>query len=223
MAMKAKAGTVEWLREKKAEQASRQAELTAAIEENRKKMESAAGKMSAALASGKKEEYYEAEKAFKDADFAIKHYELNPEVPLEVSAGEVSKIAAAVVKDHNQIMEAQAGRYKEALEALREALRGMAKQQNDFLTLCEEFGSLEGWATAKEKADLTNYDSGYDPAIVFLYKRNLIGQAEALDLEGVLNECRPLGPRLLYSILSNPMRFIDAGRYADQRGGLKVF
>lgn len=227
MATKAKAGTVEWIREKKAEQEKRQAELDAAIEENRKKMESASAKMSAALASGKKEEYYEAETEFKDADFAIKHYELKPEVPLEVSEEEVSQIAAAVVQDHNQTMEAQERKYKEALEGLRDALRGMAKQQDAFLKLCKEFGSLEGWQEEKEKAKLTNDASGYKRAIVFLYKKcGLISMKEAIELATVLIDCSPLdyGAEAWYSIISNHTLIdLDAARYADTRGGFKIY
>lgn len=226
MATKAKTGTVEWIREKKAEQEKRQAELDAAIEENRKKMESAAGKMSAALASGRKEEYYEAEAEFKDADFAIKHYELNPEVPLEVSEEEVSQIAAAVVQDHNQIMEAQERKYKEALEGLRDALRGMAKQQDAFLKLCEEFGSMEGWSKEKEKAKLTNDASGYDPTIVFLYKKcGLISMKEAIALEVVLNMCSPMGwgSEAAASLIENPWAYLNTSRYADPRGCLRIY
>ena len=226
MAVKAKKGTVEWIREKKAEREKRQAELDAAIEENRKKMESASAKMSAALASGKKEEYYEAEAEFKDADFAIKHYELKPEVPLEVSEEEVSQIAAAVVQDHNQIMEAQKGKYKEALEGLRDALRGMAKQQDTFLRLCKEFGSLEGWQEEKEKAKLIADKKKYDPAIEFLYKEcGLISMKEAIELEEVLISCNPTGYGCAYicSMLENPWAHIDAGPYADTRGGFKFY
>ena len=220
MATKAKAGTVEWIREKKAEQEKRQAELDAAIEENRKKMESAARKMSAALASGKKEEYYEAEAEFKDADFAIKHYELIPEIPLAVSEEEVSQIAAAVVQDHNQIMEAQEGKYKEALEGLREALRGMAKQQDAFLKLCEEFGRMEGWAKEKEKAKLIAGKEKYDPAIVFLYKKcGLISLQEAIELETVLVACSPtgIGCERTRSMIENPCAYFEPGRYADRK------
>lgn len=227
MAVKAKKGTVEWIREKKAEREKRQAELDAAIEENRKKMESASAKMSAALASGKKEEYYEAEAEFKDADFAVKHYELKPEVPLEVSEEEVSQIAAAIVQDHNQIIEAQEGKCKEALEGLRDALRGMAKQQEAFLKLCEEFGSMEGWSKEKEKAKLIADKEKYDPIIIFLYKKcGLISMKEAMDLETVLIACRPLnyGSEAWYSIVSNnTLIYLDSGRYADTRGGFKIY
>lgn len=226
MAVKAKKGTVEWIREKKAEQEKRQAELDAAIEENRKKMESAAGKMSAALVSGRKEEYYEAEAEFKDADFAIKHYELIPKVPLEVSEEEVSQIAAAVVQDHNQIMEAQEGKYKEALEGLRDALRGMAKQQDAFLKLCKEFGSLEGWQEEKEKAKLIADKKKYDPAIKFLYEEcGLISRKEAIELETVLIACEPTstGCAHICSMQENPWAYIDASPYADKRGILRIY
>lgn len=227
MAAKAKKGTVEWIREKKAEQEKRQAELDAAYEENRKKMESAAAKMSAALASGRKEEYYEAEAEFKDADFAIKHYELTPEVPLEVSEEEVSQIAAAIVQDHNQIIEAQEGKYKEAIEGLRDALRGMAKQQDAFLKLCKEFESLEGWQEEKEKAKLIDHASGYNPTIVFLHRKcGLISMKEAMDLQTVLNECKPITAlsEAWYSIVSNnTLIYLDSARYADKRGGFKIY
>lgn len=226
MAVKAKKGTVEWIREKKAEQEKRQAELDAAIEENRKKMESAAGKMSAALVSGRKEEYYEAEAEFKDADFAIKHYELIPKVPLEVSEEEVSQIAAAVVQDHNQIMEAQEGKYKEALENLRDALLGMAKQQDAFLKLCKEFGSLEGWQEEKEKAKLIADKEKYDPAIAFLYKKcGLINLKEAIALETVLIACEPTstGCEVIRSMIENPWAHIDASPYADKRGIFRIY
>lgn len=226
MATKAKARTVEWIREKKAEQEKQQAELDAAYEENKKKMQSASAKMSAAIAGGRKEEYCEAEAEFKDADFAIKHYEHNPEIPLEVSEEEVSQIAAAIVQDHNQIMEAQEGKYKEALEGLRDALQGMAKQQDAFLKLCEEFGSMEGWSKEKEKAKLTNIASGYDPAIVFLYKEcGLISMKEAIALETVLNECNPLsiGVERTCSLIENPFNYLDASPYADTRGILRFY
>lgn len=226
MATKAKAGTVEWIREKKAEQEKRQAELDAAYEENRKKMQSASAKMSAAIAGGRKEEYYEAEAEFKDADFAIKHYKLNPEVPLEVSEEEVSQIAAAIVQDHNQIMEAQEGKYKKALEGLRDALWGMAKQQSAFLKLCEEFGSMKGWSKEKEKAKLTNAASGYDPTIVFLYKKcGLISMKEAIALETVLNECSPLSIEVekTASLIGNPTYLLNSGRYAVPQGMFKIY
>lgn len=226
MAVKAKKGTVEWIREKKAEQEKRQTELDAAYEENKKEMQSAAAKMSAAIAGGRKEEYFEAEKEFKEADFDIKYYEHNQTVPLEVSGEEVSQIAAAVVQDHNQIMEAQEGKYKEALEGLRDALRGMAKQQDAFLKLCEEFGSLEGWAKEKEKAKLIADKEKYDPAIVFLYgKCGLISRKEAIELETVLIACSPTstGCEVICSILENPLAHLDAGRYADKRGGFKIY
>ena len=227
MAVKAKKGTVEWIREKKAEQEKRQAELDAAYEENKKKMQSAAAKMSAAIAGGRKEEYFEAEKEFKEADFDIKYYECNQRVPLEVSGEEVSQIAAAVVQDHNQTMEAQERKYKEALEGLRDALRGMAKQQDAFLKLCEEFGSLEGWQEEKEKAKLTNDASGYKRAIVFLYKKcGLISMKEAIELATVLIDHSPLGPNVeaWYSIVSNQtLIYLDSARYADKRGGFKVY
>lgn len=226
MAVKAKKGTVEWIREKKAEQEKRQAELDAAYEENKKKMQSASAKMSAAIAGGRKEEYYEAEAEFKDADFAIKHYEHNPEVPLEVSEEEVSQIAAAIVQDHNQIMEAQEGKYKEALEGLRDALRGMAKQQDAFLKLCEEFGRMEGWPKEKEKAKLIDSKAKYDPTIVFLYKEcGLISMKEGIALETVLNDCRPLstGSEITCSLIENPWNYLDTGRYADKRGILRIY
>lgn len=227
MATKAKTGTVEWIREKKAEQEKRQAELDAAIEENRKKMESASAKMSAALASGKKEEYCEAEAEFKDADFAIKHYKLKPEVPLEVSEEEVSQIAAAVVQDHNQIMEAQEGKYKEALEGLRDALRGMAKQQDAFLKLCKEFGRMEGWAKEKEKAKLIADKEKYDPGIVFLYKKcGLISMNEAMELETVLIACSPLsdkGCAFAASMIGNPLYLLNSGRYAVPQGTFRIY
>lgn len=220
MAVKAKKGTLEWIREKKAEQSKRQAELDAANEANRKKMESAAARMSAAIAGGRKEEYYEAEKEFKDADFAIKHYEHNPSIPLEASEEEVSQIAAAVVQEHNQIMEAQEGKYKEALEGLRDALREMAKQQNAFLKLCKEFGSIGGWPKEEKKAKLISHNSGYDPAIVFLYKKcGLISMKEAIELEEILNDQNIIGPEgsLTYNIASNPWAYIDGNKYADRK------
>ena len=220
MAVKAKKGTLEWIREKKAEQSKRQAELDAAYEENKKKMQSASAKMSAAIVGGRKEEYYEAEKEFKDADFAIKHYNLNPEIPLEVSEEEVSQIAAAIVQDHNQIMEAKEGKYKEALEGLRDALREIAKQQNAFLKLCKEFGSIGGWPKEEKKAKLINHASGYDPIIVFLYKKcGLISLKEAIELESILNDQNIIGPEgsVTYSMVSNPWAYIDGNKYADRK------
>lgn len=226
MATKAKKGTVEWIREKKAEQEKRQAELDAAYEENKKKMQSASAKMSAAIAGGRKEEYFEAEKEFKEAEFDIKYYEHIQRVPLEVSGEEVSQIAAAVVQDHNQTMEAQEEKYKEALEGLRDALRGMAKQQDAFLKLCKEFGSLEGWQEEKEKAKLIADKEKYDSAIKFLYKKcGLISMKEAIELETVLIECEPTGYGCAYicSMLENPWAHINAGPYADTRGGFKIY
>ena len=226
MAVKAKKGTVEWIREKKAEQEKRQAELDAAYEENKKKMQSAAAKMSAALAGGRKEEYFEAEKEFKEAEFDVKYYEHIPRVPLEVSGEEVSQIAEAVVQDHNQIMEAQEGKYKEALEGLRDALRGMAKQQDAFLKLCKEFGSLEGWQEEKEKAKLIADKKKYDPAIKFLYEKcGLISRKEAIALETVLIACEPtsIGCEVICSMQENPWVYIDAGPYADKRGILRIY
>ena len=164
---------------------------------------------------------------FKEAEFDIKYYEHIQRVPLEVSGEEVSQIAAAVVQDHNQTMEAQEGKYKEALEGLRDALRGMAKQQDAFLKLCKEFGSLEGWQEEKEKAKLTNDAFGYKRAIAFLYKKcGLISMKEAIELATVLIDCSPLGPGVeaWSSIVSNQtLIYLDSNRYADTRGGFKIY
>ena len=123
-------------------------------------------------------------------------------------------------------MEAQERKYKEALEGLRDALRGMAKQQDAFLKLCEEFGSMEGWSKEKEKAKLTNDASGYDPTIVFLYKKcGLISMREAIALEVVLNMCSPTGwgSEAAASLIENPWAYLDTSRYADPRGRLRIY